>query len=117
MILDGTPADYRPVVQVIDNFDRNHKLGLIFECSVGRGKLLVCSIDLPGLLHLPEARQLYTSLLAYLSSKEFNPKAAFKPELVANLFGDPGDDSTQKDIIEFSQFFNGDQKNPPQSEQ
>jgi len=117
MILDGTPADYRPVVQVIDNFDRNHKLGLIFECSVGRGKLLVCSIDLPRLLHLPEARQLYTSLLAYVNSKEFNPKAAFKPELVANLFGDPADDSTQKDIIEFSQFFNGDQKNPPQSEQ
>jgi hypothetical protein len=34
--LDGTPADYRPVVQVIDNFARNHKLGVVFEGRVGR---------------------------------------------------------------------------------
>ena len=26
-ILDDTPAAYRPIVQVIDNFARNHKLG------------------------------------------------------------------------------------------
>ena len=30
-ILDDTPADYRPIVQVIDNFARNHKLGVVFE--------------------------------------------------------------------------------------
>ena len=28
MILDDTPAEFRPIVQVIDNFARNHKLGL-----------------------------------------------------------------------------------------
>ena len=34
--------------QVIDNFDkdRNHKLGLVFEAKVGKGKLVVCSIGL-----------------------------------------------------------------------
>jgi len=108
IILDDTPVDYRPIVQVIDNFERNHKLGVIFECSVGRGKLLVCSIDLPGLLHLPEARQLYTSLLAYMNSKDFNPKDAFKPERVANLFIVPSDDSKKREIIDFNQFFNTD---------
>jgi len=45
IILDATPADYRPIIHVIDNFARNHKLGLLFEAKVGRGKLLVCASD------------------------------------------------------------------------
>jgi len=32
LILDTLlPAGYRPIVQVIDNYDRCHKLGLVFE--------------------------------------------------------------------------------------
>ncbi len=46
MILDETPAGFRPIVQVIDNFARNHKLGNVFEARVGDGRLLVCTIDL-----------------------------------------------------------------------
>ncbi len=46
MILDDFPPDLRPIVQVIDDWNTNRKLGLIFEAKVGRGKLLVCSIDL-----------------------------------------------------------------------
>ena len=75
IVLDATPADYRPTVQVIDNFVRNHKLGLIFETKAGKGKLLVCAIDLPGLADKPEARQMLASLLKYAGSKEFAPKA------------------------------------------
>ena len=32
-MLDNTGKDYRPIVQVIDNIERNHKLGLIFESA------------------------------------------------------------------------------------
>ena len=46
MMLDNTGKDYRPIVQVIDNIERNHKLGLIFEFQVGKGRLLVCMADL-----------------------------------------------------------------------
>ena len=35
LILDNTSKDYYPIVQVIDNLERNHKLGLIFEFKVG----------------------------------------------------------------------------------
>jgi len=73
VILDETPASYRPLVQVIDNFERNHKLGLVFEAKVGPGKLLVCSADLPGVPDQPEARQLRKSLLDYAASREFAP--------------------------------------------
>jgi hypothetical protein len=83
-ILNNTPKDYRPLVQVIDNIERNHKLGLIFEFSVGKGKLLVCMSDLKKIQKKPEGRQLYSAILKYMSSDKFNPSQALNPgELVA----------------------------------
>lgn len=73
LILDETPSGFRPIVQVIDGIDRNHKLGLILELKLGKGRLLVCTIDLPGLQHHPEARQLLSSLYRYVGSREFSP--------------------------------------------
>jgi len=85
IILDDTPAGYRPIVQAIDNFERNHKLGLIFETRVGRGELLVCAIDLLGHQDRPEARQLLHSLLRYLDSSAFAPAAELDAELLRRL--------------------------------
>ncbi len=81
VILDQTPASYRPVVQVVDNVFRNHKLGLVFETRYGSGRLLICSIDLLALQERPEARQLLASLLAYAASNSFNPSATLDPAL------------------------------------
>jgi hypothetical protein len=89
IILDDTPADYRPIVQVIDNFERNHKLGLIFETRVGRGRLLVCAIDLLGHQDRPEARQLLHSLLQYIASEEFAPRKEIDADLLKKLL--PGE--------------------------
>jgi len=86
VILDETPATYRPLVQVIDNFARNHKLGLVFETKVGRGALLVCAIDLPGHQDKPEARQLLHSLLKYAASDRFAPKSELEADLLKKLF-------------------------------
>jgi hypothetical protein len=72
--LDEMSPSYRPLVQVIDNFQRNHKLGAIFEGRVGKGSLLVCGIDLPAMSDDPAARQLLTSLYAYAASPAFDPK-------------------------------------------
>ena len=85
MILDLTPASYRPIVQVIDNFERNHKLGLVFETQVGQGRLLVCAADLEGQQDRPEPRQLLISLLAYAGSPQFNPTATIPLELLKRL--------------------------------
>lgn len=74
MILNNTEATYRPIVQVIDNLERNYKLGLIFEFKVGKGKLLVCMSDLRALADKPEATQLYESILNYMRSDAFDPK-------------------------------------------
>ena len=51
LILDTLmPAGDRPIVQVIDNYNRCHKLGLVFEARVGPGRLLVCATDLLALV-------------------------------------------------------------------
>ena len=88
-VLDNTAADYRPIVQVIDNIERNHKLGLIFEFSVGKGKLLVCMSPLRNLLQYPEARQLYSSILQYMRSSDFNPSTHISSADLQQLFTMP----------------------------
>jgi hypothetical protein len=75
LILDGMPAGTRPVVQAIDNYERAHRLGVVFEARVGSGRLLVSAIDLVGQQDKPEARQLMHSLLRYMNSSRFEPAA------------------------------------------
>jgi hypothetical protein len=85
-ILDNTPRDYRPIVQVIDNIERNHKLGLIFEFMVGKGRLLVCMSDLRAIINKPEGRQFYSAILKYMSSGKFNPSQSIISEDLVTLF-------------------------------
>jgi hypothetical protein len=86
MVLDGTPVEFRPLVQVIDGFDRNHKLGLLFEAKVGRGRLLFCSIDLPALQSHPEARQFLSCIYRYAASAKFKPRLRLEMETIRELF-------------------------------
>ena len=75
LVLDDLPRALRPVVQVIDDWNTNRKLGLLFECRVGLGRLLVCSADLAkDLEKRPAARQLRQSVLAYMQGDKFSPK-------------------------------------------
>jgi hypothetical protein len=59
--------------------------GLIFETCVGPGRLLVCTTDLLIQLDRPEARQLYASLLAYVSSPRFAPVCSMSVEVLEQL--------------------------------
>ena len=85
LILDSTPKEYRPILQMIDNFARNHKLGLICEAKVGKGKLLICSIDLPSLRQHPEARQLLYCLQDYVGSSAFKPAFGLSPQTIGAI--------------------------------
>ena len=74
MILDGFPADLKPLIQPIDTWFENRRLALAFEGKVGRGKLLVCSIDLKDISDERLAsKQLLLSVLSYMNSDRFNP--------------------------------------------
>src|ERR1035437_9086260 len=69
--LDKLPRDLTPIVSAIDDWNRNYKLGVIFEAKVGTGKLLVCSIDFDS---RPGAQQLRRSLLDYMTGEKFAPQ-------------------------------------------
>lgn len=75
LVLDNFAKDYRPIVQVIDNIERNHKLGLVMEWKVGAGKLLVCMSDLEKAAQYPEGKAFYQSVIDYMRSADLNPSA------------------------------------------
>ena len=83
VILDELPANYRPLVQVIDNIATCRKLGLVWEAKVGPGCLLVCSSDLPLHQDQVEVRNFLNSLIAYAGSKAFAPAMSISPEAIA----------------------------------
>lgn len=88
-VLDNTSSAYRPVIQVIDNIERNHKLGLAFEFAVGKGRLLVVMADLDKASQYPEGRQFYASVLSYMNSSDFNPVTRITLEELHKLFTTP----------------------------
>ncbi len=90
MILDAFAPDFRPLVQVIDDWNSNRKLGLIFEAKVSNGKLLVCSIDLKRNLETrPVARQMLRSLARYMAGDAFEPKHKMDIKLIQGLLKTP----------------------------
>lgn len=86
LILDNTPHHYKPLIQVVDNVERNHKLGLLFEFSVLGGKVLVCMSNLDAIQDTPEGRQFRNAILAYMKSDHFSPQEEISPALLQNLF-------------------------------
>ncbi len=86
-ILDGMPEGYRPVVQMIDNFDRNHRLGILFEVKAGKGSLLVCTSRLSEAMERTEVRQFAKGIMEYAASAEFAPETEVSTEYLDELFG------------------------------
>lgn len=85
MILDRLPQALRPTVQVVDDWVTNRKLALAFEAAVGKGKLLVTSIDFLDASLDPVRRQLRASLLAYVASPAFQPEVSVTLDQLAGL--------------------------------
>lgn len=89
MVLDGLPGALRPIVQVVDNFTRNQRLGNLFEARVGNGRLLVSSMDLStDVASRPAAAQLLRSLLDYTASDRFRPTTAVDAAALDTVFWD-----------------------------
>ncbi len=73
LILNATRHEYKPLIQVVDNVERNHKLGLLFEFAVDKGKVLVCMSNLEAIRDTPEGQQFSNAILSYMKSGEFSP--------------------------------------------
>lgn len=86
IIMDEMPRSLEPIVQTIDNFERNHKLGLLFECRVLNGRALVSALDYEQIVTTPEGRQFLLSVTEYMRSDDFHPKAELGLEELRSIF-------------------------------
>ena len=104
LVLDNFAKDYRPIVQVIDNIERNHKLGLVMEWKVGAGKLLVCMSDLEKAAKYPEGKAFYQSVLNYMRSADFNPSAEITVDELKKKLAEEPRKITMKELNNISQY-------------
>jgi hypothetical protein len=60
----------------------------VFEAKVGKGKLIVSSLDLSSDVDdtRPAARQLYYSLQNYMASAKFNPAYSVDLSVIKDIF-------------------------------
>ena len=84
--LANAPRSLRPIVAAIDDWNRNWRLGVIFECNVGPGRLLVSAINLNAEHSDVELLQLRRSLLDYMAGSHFKPTATLTTEQARSLW-------------------------------
>lgn len=85
LILNSLSKDYRPVIQTVDNIERNHKLGILMEFKVGKGKLLITTTDLTTISEFVEGRAYKNAIMNYITSNDFNPQTEISHDELKNL--------------------------------
>lgn len=92
MEMNSFPADFQPIIQPIDTWFINRKLGMLFEANIGKGKIMVCSADLrKNMENRPVARQLYHSILNYMNSDLFVPEYSLNISIIEDLMRKSGE--------------------------
>jgi len=87
MLLTDFPVGFHPIVEPIDTWFINRKLGMLFEAKVGKGSLMMTSIDLTTKLdERPVAEQLYASIVKYMQSDKFRPTETVPMQNIKDLF-------------------------------
>ena len=82
--LNRAPRALKPIVACIDDWNRDWRLGVVFEVRVGKGRLLVSAIDLDQAT--PGARQLRRSLIEYMGGAAFAPAVSLSLEDLSALW-------------------------------
>ena len=92
MEMNSFPASFQAIIQPIDTWFINRKLGMLFEANTGKGKIMVCSADLrDDMENRPVARQLYYSILKYMASNHFIPEHSLDFSLIEDLTKQEGE--------------------------
>jgi beta-galactosidase len=86
--LSSAPRALKPIIAAIDDWNRNWRLGVVFECNVGPGRLMVSAINIDkrDTGAEPELGQLRRSLLDYMAGPDFKPAASLTSTEVAALW-------------------------------
>lgn len=87
MDLSHLTSPIQPIVQLIPDWFAPKRLATLFECTVGDGKLLVCSMNITDRLdQRPVARSLRASINRYIVNDEFAPTVEVTVEQLRRLF-------------------------------
>lgn len=87
MLFSDFPEDFQPIVQSIDTWFISRKCGMLFEARVGKGRLMMTTMDITSKLDQRlVARQLREAILEYMQSSEFNPAATIDVVRIQELF-------------------------------
>lgn len=92
MEMNSFPADFQAIVQPIDTWFINRKLGTLFEAKVGKGKIVVCSADITSdHENRIVARQLYYSIVNYMNTIHFMPERSLNLSVIEDLVKKEGE--------------------------
>ncbi len=66
--VDNLPKDFTPIVETVPNYYFNHRMTNLIEAKVGKGVLMICSLQLDELNDYNEAKWFKYSLVEYLGN-------------------------------------------------
>ena len=80
-------AELTPIIQSVDTYEYNRKLGIAFEAQVGKGKLFFLNLDVSKKMsERPATKQLLRSITEYLHSEDFKPATTIPMHKLDALF-------------------------------
>jgi len=84
--INDLPFEYEPVVYIVDDFNESHRLGMIMEARVGKGSLLISTLNLgkEGERSLAQEQMLKSLLDA--GADDFNPSQSLSMKQVDGMF-------------------------------
>lgn len=89
LIIDRLPETIDPIVEPIDNVERNYRLALMLEAWVGKGRLLIIMADMEKAAEHPEGEWLLQAAKEYVASKNFKPDLSLTPRQLRDLLTKP----------------------------
>lgn len=100
--------ELEPLIQSIDTYEVNRKLGISFEAKVGNGRLFVLNLDIEkNIDNRIAAKQLLMSVSKYVNSNQFNPSTSVPVYQLDEVFSiSSGDKSSNKNNAAAIQLLN-----------
>ena len=75
-MLDVPTIPFEPIFEIATSYKNAHREAMIFEYSIGKGKLFVCSANLNSSV----GAWLKEEIEAYVASDDFEPMLTLSPE-------------------------------------
>lgn len=90
VVFNDLDVVFDPIIEVVSSYKLIRKQACLFEARVGKGRLLVCSMDLskedPGSVYMKNA------IMRYVDSAAFQPRNAFAASILREFSANPSPD-------------------------